>query len=111
MLNKEKSEFINEHGKQAINFQLSILLYTIILGLITIPFLMFNVFHGFYFDGIQHFSFNLNRAFPLFLILGGSVGFIAIIGFLFEFIFVIISSLKAKGGELYKYPLTINFIK
>ena len=111
VLNKEKSEFINKHGKQAINFQLSVLLYTIVLGLITIPFFMFNVFQGFHFDGFQHFSFNLNRAFPLFLILGGSIGFITVIGFLFEFVFVIIASLKAKEGELYKYPLTINFIK
>ena len=27
-MNKDKSEFVDKHGKQAINFQLSILLYT-----------------------------------------------------------------------------------
>src|SRR5690606_8732674 len=35
--NKDKSDFIDAHGKQAINFQISILLYAIILGMITIP--------------------------------------------------------------------------
>ena len=111
VLNKEKSEFINEHGKQAINFQLSVLLYTIIIGVISVPFFVFKIFHGFHFHGIHHFSFNLNRAFPLFLILGGSIGFITVIGFLIEVIFIIIASLKAKEGELYKYPFTIGFIK
>lgn len=34
---KDKSEFVNHHGKQALNFQLSLLLYTLILALIAIP--------------------------------------------------------------------------
>ncbi|MEZ4817882.1 MAG: DUF4870 domain-containing protein, partial [Flavobacteriaceae bacterium] len=35
--NKEKP-FAYEHGRQAINFQLSILLYSIVIGLICLPF-------------------------------------------------------------------------
>ncbi len=35
--NKEKA-FVDEHGKQAINFQLSVLIYTILIGLICLPF-------------------------------------------------------------------------
>ena len=35
--NKEK-HFVDEHGKQAINFQLSILVYTLLIGVICIPF-------------------------------------------------------------------------
>ena len=38
-LNKEKA-FVNEHGRQAINFQLSILLYALIVGALCIPFFM-----------------------------------------------------------------------
>ena len=34
---KDKSEFADHHGKQALNFQLSILLYSLILALIAIP--------------------------------------------------------------------------
>ena len=35
--NKEKA-FVDEHGKQAINFQLSVLVYTVLIGLICLPF-------------------------------------------------------------------------
>ncbi|MGA9270342.1 MAG: DUF4870 domain-containing protein, partial [Lutimonas sp.] len=38
-INKEKSEFVNENGKQAINFNLSYLLYTFLLGLSIVPFI------------------------------------------------------------------------
>lgn len=34
---KEKSEFIDYHGKQVINFQLSLLLYSIVFILIAVP--------------------------------------------------------------------------
>lgn len=37
-INRDKSSFVDKHGKQAINFQMSILLYALILGMITIPF-------------------------------------------------------------------------
>lgn len=109
VINKEKSEFINEHGKQAINFQLSVLLYTTILGVISIPLFIFNIFRGFDFNMFDFSFFNLNSSFPFFLF--GSIGLITVVGFVFEVIFVIKASLKAKEGELYKYPFTIHFIK
>ena len=38
--NKDKSEFIDLHGKQVINFQLSITLYLFVILLILIPFII-----------------------------------------------------------------------
>jgi uncharacterized protein len=111
--NKEKSEFIDSHGKQAINFQLSILLYTIILGIISIPFFVFKLFHGFdfiSFNGFHDFHINIGKPSPL-LYIGGGLGVIAVIGFILELVFIIKASLKARDGELFQYPLTINFIK
>tara|TARA_R110000868_G_scaffold411695_1_gene707629 strand:+ start:4097 stop:4543 length:447 start_codon:yes stop_codon:yes gene_type:complete len=111
--NKEKSEFIDAHGKQAINFQISILLYAIILGTISIPFFVFNIFNGFDFvdfHGFHDFHFNIGKASPL-LYIGGALGAIAILGFILELVFIVKASLKARDGELYQYPLTINFIK
>ncbi|MDO3693572.1 DUF4870 domain-containing protein [Wenyingzhuangia sp. chi5] len=110
LLNKDKSEFIDQHGKQAVNFQLSMLLYTIVIGTISIPFFFINLFHGFDFNEFHHFSFSTNKAFPL-MFIGGGLGIIAVVGFLFEFVLVIMASLKAKDGMSFKYPLTINFIK
>ncbi|MBU3822838.1 DUF4870 domain-containing protein [Flavobacteriaceae bacterium XHP0103] len=111
--NKEKSEFVDIHGKQAINFQLSILLYAIILGTISIPFFIFKLFHGFDFidfHGFNDFHISIGKPSPL-LYIGGGLGALAIIAFILEIVFIIKASLKAREGEYYHYPLTINFIK
>lgn len=111
--NKEKSEFVDAHGKQAINFQISILLYAIILGTISIPFFVFNIFNGMDFidfQGFESFHINIGKPSPL-LYIGGALGGLAVLGFILELVFIIKASLKARDGELYEYPLTINFIK
>lgn len=111
--NKEKSEFIDAHGKQALNFQMSIFLYAIIIGVISIPFFIFKVFQGidiFDFHNFNDFHFNIRKPTPLFYFIGG-YGAFAIICFIIEIVFIIKASLKARDGELYQYPLTINFLK
>ncbi|QFZ55181.1 DUF4870 domain-containing protein [Oceanihabitans sp. IOP_32] len=113
VVNKDKSEFIDAHGKQAINFQMSILLYAIILGTLTIPFFIFKIFSGLDFidfNGFYDFSINIGKPSPL-LYIGGALGALAVIGFILELVFIVIASLKARDGELYQYPLTINFLK
>jgi len=113
MVNKDKSDFVDTHGKQAINFQMSILLYVLILGILTVPFFLFNIitsldfldFHAF--DGIH---INISEPSPL-LYLGGGLGVLAVLGFILELVFIVIASLKARDGEIYQYPLTINFLK
>jgi hypothetical protein len=111
--NKEKSPFVDAHGKQAINFQISILLYAVILGTISIPFFIFNMFDGINlidFNGFNDFHINIGKPSPL-LYIGGGLGALAIIGFILELVFIVKASLKARDGELYHYPLTINFLK
>ncbi len=95
-LKKRDSVFIDKNGKEAVNFNLSFLLYTFILGLSILPF----AFHTF-FSGIDHL--------PLF----GMISTISIIGILstVKFVLIIYAAIKANQGELYKYPLTIKFIK
>ena len=113
MANKDKSEFVDHHGKQAINFQMSILLYALILGILTVPFFIFNLFSSFDFINIEPFDgihFNISEPSPL-LYIGGGLGALAVLGFILELVFIVLASLKARDGEEYKYPLTINFIK
>jgi uncharacterized Tic20 family protein len=113
---KDKSEFVNHHGKQTLNFQLSLLLYTLILALIAIPIFiavvlqnipMEAVFHDDDFT-IRNFDFQGNIG----LI---SVGLTAVLLFgllkIVEFFLVIYATIKASNGEYYKYPMTIPFIK
>ena len=112
-MNKDKSEFIDTHGKQAINFQMSILLICIILGTLTIPFFIFKIFNGIDFidfNGFHDFHINIGKPSPL-LYIGGALGALAVIGFILELVFIVIASLKARDGEIYHYPLTINFLK
>jgi len=116
-LNKDKSEFIDKHGKQAINFQLSILLYSIIIASFTIPLFIFGVLDHFSFPEVwrgMHHNINLDIdsadgiqivVFAIVLV------FLALIATVFEIIFIIIATSKANSGELYNYPITINFLK
>lgn len=111
--NKDKSEFVDAHGKQAINFQMSILLYTIIIGVITVPFFIFKMFSGLDFidfNGFHDFHINIGKPSPL-LYIGGALGLLAVIAFIIEMVFIIRASLKARDGESFQFPLTINFLK
>ncbi len=113
---KDKSEFADHHGKQALNFQLSLLLYTLILALIAIPIFfavflqnlpMEAVFNDHDFE-IRNFNIQANIGML-------SVGITAVVLFgllkFAEFFLVIYATIKASNGELYKYPMTISFIK
>lgn len=111
--NKEKSEFIDAHGKQAINFQISVLLYAIIIGTISVPFFIFKLFRGLDvidFHGFDNFHINVGEPSPL-LYIGGGLGALAIIAFIVELALIVRASLAARDGNDYKYPLTINFLK
>ena len=111
--NKEKSEFIDQHGKQAINFQISVLLYAIIIGTISVPFFIFKLLNGMDvidFNGFHDFHINVGEPSPL-LYIGGGLGALAVIAFIIELALIVRASLAARDGKLYKYPLTINFLK
>lgn len=111
--NKDKSKFVDAHGKQAINFQISILLYAIIIGTLTIPFFIFKLFNGIDFidfHGFQDFNINIGKPSPL-LYIGGALGVLAIIAFIIELALIVNASLKARDGKPYRYPFTINFLK
>ncbi|WP_034258941.1 DUF4870 domain-containing protein [Aequorivita capsosiphonis] len=113
--NKEKP-FVDEHGKQAINFQLSILVYTILIGLICLPF--FIIFATDFISLIEtinnntgHFSVNNIQNISGYILLFG-LALILLLGlFVFELYAVINASIHASRGQLYQYPLSIPFIK
>ena len=83
-LAKKDNPFVRRHAAEALNFNLSIMLYTLLLGIVTVILLFLIV-------GIL--------LIPLFL-----VGFAAWIAF------VIIAAVAASRGQEYRYPLTIRFI-
>src|SRR5690606_4000842 len=112
---KKNSNFNDYHGRQIINFQLSLFLYTVILAMIAFPILLFTIFKNVPLidlaDGellIQDFSAAKISGIV-------TVAALAVVTWFFlkvtEFFLIINASVKAANGELYKYPLTINFIK
>lgn len=113
--NKEK-QFVEEHGREAINFQLSILIYSLAIGVICIPFfIVFATDFVDLVDTIDHYSHrvtytdlkNLSGYIILFF-----VAIIFLLGlFVFELYAVISATIHAHQGKLYKYPLSIPFIK
>ncbi len=113
--NKDKP-FVDEHGKQAINFQLSILVYTILIGLICLPF--FIVFATDFISLIEaldhntgNFSVNNIQNLSGYILLFGLVIVLLLGLFVFELYSVINASIHASRGQLYNYPLSIPFIK
>jgi hypothetical protein len=113
--NKERP-FVDEHGRQAINFQLSMLVYTLLIGLGLIPFII--IFAGDIITIIQtveynggDFTINNIRNLSGYALLFGLFVLLFITKFVFELYAVISASINASRGEHYKYPLSIPFIK
>ncbi|UZO80352.1 DUF4870 domain-containing protein [Aquimarina sp. ERC-38] len=116
IMNRDKSNFIDKNGKAVINFQLSILIYTIVLGMISIPFFVFNLFdHSealFDFDNWNHFNIHIPDFVGFQTLIGFSIiGLVAAAGFFIEIILILTASIKANKGEAYEYPFTIRFFK
>jgi uncharacterized Tic20 family protein len=114
--NKDKSKFIDYNGKQVLNFQLSILIYTLVFAAVSITaFLCFSV------ETINKIDFNQNNFEVIevlntqnitgLLIVGITAIVLLVIMKVTEFILLIYGATKAANNGHYKYPLTINFIK
>ncbi|MFZ3377466.1 MAG: DUF4870 domain-containing protein [Chthoniobacterales bacterium] len=69
---------IDAHGKESLNFQISMLIYSLIAGLLCL------VLIGFVLLGILH---------------------------ILNLVLVIIASIQASEGKLYRYPISIRLIK
>lgn len=85
LLKRDESPEIDAHGKESLNFQLSMFIYTAALGVVC--FILMFVLIGF-------------LLIPLFAIL-----------YVADLVLVIIASLKASEGQLYRYPVTIRLIE
>ncbi len=100
MLKKEESSFVDENGKSALNFQISFSIYYIVLIAAFVPMLIGT--------GIAVGEFNYPEAsmgIPFILI-----GLIIILAIL-QFIFIIIAILRSANGEVFRYPLSMRFLR
>ncbi len=108
-VNKDKSAYLDDNGKEAVNFNLSYTLYLFILGMFAFPFAFGSFFnHLRHIDDFDNFNFyfDFDNLFG-FLSIASVITIIGII----RFVLVIVAAIKASRGEVYNYPLTINFVK
>lgn len=113
---KDKSEFVDHNGKQVLNFQLSLLLYSLVLIMIAVPIFLITFLKNIPFEALindhdiilRNFNFEGNIGML-------TVGLVAVLIFgllkIAEFFLIIYASIKTSNGEKYNYPITIPFIK
>lgn len=101
---KNRSKFLDEQGKEAINFNISYSLYVFLVSIILIPLS---------FGKLLKSGLIKLEIIPNFSDLFGFLGISSLAAFIYiiAIALVIIASLKAKEGEHYTYPFTIKFIK
>ncbi|MFD2098180.1 DUF4870 domain-containing protein [Flagellimonas iocasae] len=120
--NKKDHAFVDHNGKQALNFQISMLLYSIVAGLISIPF-----FIGFWPDAFDWDFFGIHRLsdlnninisissddfkFGRFFWPVGISGVIQVGLAIVNIVYTILATIRTNEGQTFKYPLTIKFIK
>jgi len=82
-IKKEDSSFVDEQGKEAVNFQISMVLYGLVGSIVC-----------------------LATCVGAFLIPG-----VICVVVIVDLVFLLIAAVKANNGYRYRYPLTIRFIK
>ena len=112
---KQDSAFVDYNGKQAINFQLSLFMYCLILVVVAMPILLYTVFSDMSFT-MQHNGNGIVEEFSMGKVTG--IVMIAVIAILLitaikitEFILILYAAVKNSNGQNYDFPLTIKFLK
>ncbi|MDO6738266.1 DUF4870 domain-containing protein [Wenyingzhuangia sp. 2_MG-2023] len=111
---KSESNYLDEQGKEVVNFNISYLLYQFVFATISVLIVIFSFFkhipfleHLEHLDSINFEAFIEERHFIIPLFIFSICGFFATL----KFILIITGALKAHKGEKYAYPFTISFIK
>lgn len=114
-MRKNDSAFVDHNGKQAINFHLSLFVYTVIFLMLAVPFAVIGIINNINFSVSQNFEETIEH----FAI--GNIGTITFIGVIAtalfavfkiaEFILIIYAAVKNSNGQDYTYPFAIKFLK
>ncbi|MBZ0172901.1 MAG: DUF4870 domain-containing protein [Phycisphaerales bacterium] len=87
-MKKKESAYIADHGREAVNFQISLAIYSILLPIIAIPI------------GLLLFVVGVAITVPL----------AALFPYVLGLVGMIIAAVASNRGELYRYPMTIRFL-
>ena len=84
----DSSPFARRHAVESLNFQISLLIYTVVAGILAFLLVLFT------------FGIGLAVVLPVGLVLAAGV-----------LVLIVVATVKAGNGEAYDYPFTIRFIK
>jgi uncharacterized protein len=105
----QEDEFIDQNAKNVINFQISTLIYSIVLFFIGMIFFGGTILNYIQMSANETMS---NVFVPVGLISTIIIGFgILIFWSIIEFVLIILGAIKASNGEVYQYPLTLKILK
>jgi len=111
-VNKDRSDFIDQNGKQVLNFQISVLLYFITMVLICVP---IAINFGFGMEQLEEIKGNINfhdlANFTGSIVTFMALGLLSIVLLVIDLYATIMGAIKASEGKTYTYPLAIPFIK
>ena len=88
LIKREQSSFVDWHGKESINFQISVTIYGIVGGIL----IVLGIIGG--------------------ILAPALIGLVLLpLTLLFAFVIVIVATMRANDGLRYLYPLTMRFIQ
>lgn len=111
---KKNDPFVNEHGKQALNFQISLFLYTFFLIMIAIAGaillgLSLDFEGSFYMNDHRQWVGNPMEAQPVIIYV--MIMLLLLLALIVLYIYATVTAtVRAGEGKLYNYPLSINFL-
>lgn len=114
-IKKNESEFVDYNGRQAINFQLSLFLYSFVLAIVALTIFLTTFFSNMAVivdtDGewiMEQFSLG---NITLLTLIAVAALFLVIIIKTAELFLIIYAAVKNNNGERYDFPLTIKFLR
>jgi len=107
LIKRNDHPFVDDQGKESLNFQISMSIYGIVLIIIIVAMIgsmaFFWPFHGgFWFHLWNPMAIPFNILISILLVMGL---------FLLDLILVVVATIKASSGEPYRYPFTIKFLR
>ncbi|GGM14076.1 DUF4870 domain-containing protein [Deinococcus aerophilus] len=108
---RDRSRALDDQGKEALNFQLSMWLYGVIIGVLV--FVLFSL--GIVGGAVGAAAGSVDAG--AFVFLGSLAAFVVffvpllLLLSIVPFIFMIVAVVRVSAGQLYRYPLSIRFVR
>lgn len=105
---KNRHPSIDAHGKESLNFQISITIYSLIASIVLLFLLAITCGVGFTKNSSSN---NQALLLQIGLVIGSAFVVLALVVAISQLFLVIFAAIKAKKGEFYTYPFTLRFLR